>query len=232
MAAQVLEQQQRPPLLGEEFPDFDCETSQGPIKFHEYIKDSWAVLFSHPADYTPVCTTELGMVAKYEDKFKARGVKMIALSCDTVEDHKGWIKDIIAVNDLPGNDLPFPIIADKKRDLALKFGMLDPVEKDAAGLPMTARAVFILGPDRKLKLSLLYPATTGRNFDEIIRVIDSLQLTVNEKLATPANWEAGKDCIIVPSVSDEVAKTKFPKGFTKKEVPSGKSYLRYTPDPR
>nr|DAC74100.1 TPA_exp: peroxiredoxin-6 [Thraustochytrium sp. LLF1b] len=221
-----------PPVLGSVFPDFEVDTTKGPIKFHEYIEGSWAILFSHPADYTPVCTTELGTVAKYADQFAERGVKLAALSCDDVESHKGWIKDILASQQIEGDDLPYPIIADNNRELAVKLGMLDPAEKDAAGLPMTARAVFVINPEKKLALSLLYPATTGRNFDEILRVVDSLQLTANQKVATPANWTAGKDCMVVPSISDEEATTRFPKGFNKVDVPSGKGYIRLTPDPR
>jgi 1-Cys peroxiredoxin 6 len=218
--------------LGTQFPDFEADTSKGPMKFSEYIAGSWAILFSHPADYTPVCTTELGMVSKYYDEFAKRGVKLAALSCDGVESHKGWIKDILAYNELEGDDLPYPIIADDKRELAVKLGMLDPDEKDAAGLPMTCRAVFVIGPDGKLKLSLLYPASTGRNFDEIIRVVDSLQLTANNSCATPANWKAGESCCVLPSVKPEELEAKFPKGVSVAELPSGKQYLRLTADPR
>ncbi|KAJ7334569.1 Peroxiredoxin-6 [Desmophyllum pertusum] len=173
--------------LGDIFPDFNVDTSKGEIHFHTYIKDSWAILFSHPADYTPVCTTELGRVANLVPDFQKRGVKLIALSCDGVESHKGWIKDIKDFSNFQ-EEFPYPIIADEGRELAVKLGMIDPDEKDAQGLPLTARAVFIIGPDKKLKLSLLYPATTGRNFDEILRVIDSLQLTATKKVATPADW--------------------------------------------
>uniref|UniRef100_A0A7S2S2S4 Thioredoxin domain-containing protein n=1 Tax=Mucochytrium quahogii TaxID=96639 RepID=A0A7S2S2S4_9STRA len=184
------------PQLGKEFPDFEAKTSQGDIRWHSYINGSWAILFSHPADFTPVCTTELGMVAAYEDKFKQRGVKLAAISCDPPDEHKKWIKDIIAYKKLKGDDLPYPIIADEKRELVTRLGMLDASEKNAQGLPLAARAVFIIGPDKKLKLSLLYPATTGRDFDEIIRVIDSLQLTANQQVATPANWESGAECMV------------------------------------
>mmetsp|Transcript_15184 Transcript_15184/g.18420 ORF Transcript_15184/g.18420 Transcript_15184/m.18420 type:complete len:227 (-) Transcript_15184:81-761(-) len=221
-----------PPELGKEFPDFSVQTSQGAMKFHEYINGSWAILFSHPADFTPVCTTELGMVAKMAPQFAKRGVKLAALSCNDVDSHKGWIPDILSQQMIKGDDLPYPIIADPDRELAIQLGMLDPDEKNAAGLPMACRAVFIIGPDKKLKLSLLYPATTGRNFDEILRVVDSLQLTAVEKVATPANWTAGKDCMVIPSISNEEAETKFPKGFKVAEMPSGKGYMRFTPDPR
>jgi len=197
---------------------------------HEYIEGSWAILFSHPADYTPVCTTELGTVESYADKFAARGVKLAALSCDSVESHEGWIKDIL--RSIPDKtDLSYPILADDKRELAVKLGMLDPNCLNDAGIPLTARAVFIIGPDKKLKLSLLYPASTGRNFDEIIRVIDSLQLTSNHSVATPANWQQGGQCMVLPGLSDEDASKRFKNGFKPEAVPSGKNYLRYTDDP-
>lgn len=215
--------------LGEVFPTFKASTSKGEIEFHEWIGDSWAILFSHPADYTPVCTTELGRVAKLVPEFEKRGCKLIALSCDSVDSHKGWIKDIQHHSNL--SDFPYPIIADDKRDLAVKFGMLDPDEIGKEGLPLTARCVFIIGPDKKLKLSILYPATTGRNFDEILRVLDSLQLTANKKVATPADWKNGQDCMVLPTVKPEDVPKLFPKGVRIEEVPSGKQYLRYTPQP-
>lgn len=217
------------PKLGDTFPNFEAETTIGTIKFHEWQGDSWAILFSHPADYTPVCTTELGMVNRQIPEFEKRGVKVIALSCDDVESHKGWSKDIEAYTKC--GEVKYPIISDQNRDLAVKLGMLDPEEKDKGGLPLTCRAVFIIGPDKKLKLSLLYPATTGRNFDEILRVIDSLQLTQKNKVATPANWNRGDDCMVIPSVSTEDAKTMFPDMVEVKGIPSGKAYLRITKDP-
>ncbi|XP_033124290.1 peroxiredoxin-6-like, partial [Anneissia japonica] len=195
-----------------------------------YICSRWGILFSHPADYTPVCTTELGMAAKQAPEFKKRGVKMIALSCDSVTDHNGCLEDIKDSSGEAG-DWPYPIIADKNRELAIKFGMLDPEEKDKAGLPLTARCVFIVGPDKKLKLSILYPATTGRNFDEILRVIDSLQLTATKKVATPVNWTHGGKCMVLPSIKKEDESKYFPKGVETVSVPSGKGYLRYTPQP-
>ncbi|XP_076823165.1 peroxiredoxin-6-like [Clavelina lepadiformis] len=215
-------------LLGQEFPNFDVDTTTGKYKIHEFIAGSWAILFSHPADYTPVCTTELGRAAELAPEFKKRGVKMIGFSIDSVEDHKGWIKDIQAYSKV--NDFPYPLIAGT-RQMAKDLGMLDPDELDKKGMPLTARCVFIIGPDKKLKLSLLYPATTGRNFDEILRIIDSLQLTANYKVATPADWKSGDRCMVVPSLSDEEAKARFPKGFDTSQVPSGKSYIRLTPDP-
>ncbi|XP_025114115.1 peroxiredoxin-6-like [Pomacea canaliculata] len=218
------------PNLGDVFPDFEAETSKGKIQFHQAIEGSWAILFSHPADYTPVCTTELARVVKLMDKFKERNCKVFALSCDGVESHIGWSKDVMDYAGEKG-DLPYPIIADEKRNLAVKLGMVDPDEKDAKGLPLTCRAVFIIGPDKRLKLSILYPATTGRNFDEILRVLDSLQLTARNKVATPVDWQTGDKCMVLPSVPEEEAKTLFP-AFEQKSVPSGKGYLRFTPQPK
>eukprot|EP00043_Microstomoeca_roanoka_P016973 m.175988 g.175988 ORF g.175988 m.175988 type:complete len:222 (+) comp16552_c15_seq1:78-743(+) len=218
------------PNLGDVMPNFEADTTHGKIKFHDFVGDGWAILFSHPADYTPVCTTELSSVAKHFADFEKRNTKVIALSCDPVDSHKGWAKDVCAFAGLKG-ELPYPIIADEKRDLAVKLGMLDADEKDAAGMPLTARAVFIIGPDKRLKLSLLYPATTGRNFDEILRVLDSLQLTATHKVATPANWKNGDSVMVLPSIEQKEAEKMFPKGVTVKDVPSGKQYLRMTPQP-
>ncbi|XP_057612618.1 peroxiredoxin-6-like [Chionomys nivalis] len=179
-------------LLGDETPNFEANTTIGPICFHDFLGDSWGILFSHPRDFTPVCTTELGRAAKLAPEFAKMNVKMIALSTDSVEDHLAWSKDINAYNgDEPTEKPPFPIIDDKKRELAILLGMLDPSEKDEKGMPVTARVVFIFGPDKELKLSILYPATTGRNFDEILRVIKSLQLTATKRVATPVDWKRG-----------------------------------------
>jgi len=219
--------------LGCVFPDFEAETTQGTLRFHEWLGDSWGILFSHPADYTPVCTTELARVVDYQDKFKARNVKMIALSCDSVEDHQGWSKDVEHFCQRGGKEkkeLTFPIIADPDRTLAVKFGMLDPDEIDAKGIPLPARAVFVVGADKRLKLSILYPATTGRNFDEIIRVIDSLQLTATKRVATPVDWKAGDRCMVLPNIPPAEAKTIFP-AHEVVDLPSGKTYLRLTPQP-
>ncbi|MFG0246149.1 MAG: peroxiredoxin [Phycisphaerales bacterium JB052] len=205
--------------LGDAAPDFTQESTEGPIHFYDYIDGSWAVLFSHPADFTPVCTTELGAVAKLKGEFDKRNVKVLGLSVDGLSDHESWSKDI---EETQGTKLNFPLIADHDRTVANLYGMIHP----KAHSTLTVRSVFIVGPDKKLKLSLTYPASTGRNFDEILRVIDSLQLTSEYQVATPANWEDGQDCIIVPSVSNEEAETKFPKGF--KEI---KPYLRTTPQP-
>ncbi|KAL8178085.1 UNVERIFIED_CONTAM: Peroxiredoxin-6 [Gekko kuhli] len=220
-------------LLGDEAPNFEAETTHGKIRFHEFLGNSWGILFSHPRDFTPVCTTELGRAAKLAPEFAKRNIKMIALSIDDVNDHLSWCKDINAYNkDQPTEKLPFPIIADSKRELAVKLGMLDPDERDKDGMPLTARVVFVFGPDKKLKLSILYPATTGRNFDEILRVIDSLQLTAAKKVATPVDWKPGDEVMVIPSLSDEEAKKLFPGGVCTKELPSGKKYLRYTSHPK
>lgn len=205
--------------LGDAAPDFTQDSTEGPIHFYDYIDGSWAVLFSHPADFTPVCTTELGTVAKLKGEFDKRNVKVLGLSVDGLSDHESWSKDI---EETQGTKLNFPLIADHDRTVANLYGMIHP----NAHSTLTVRSVFIVGPDKKLKLSLTYPASTGRNFDEILRVIDSLQLTSEYQVATPANWEDGQDCIIVPSVSNEEAEKKFPKGF--KEI---KPYLRTTPQP-
>ncbi len=205
--------------LGDEAPDFTAETTEGTINFHEWLGDGWGVLFSHPADYTPVCTTELGTVAKLKADFGKRNVKVIGVSVDPMEDHRGWINDI---NETQNTTMNFPLIADPDRKVAVAYDMIHPNADDK----MTVRSVFVIGPDKKVKLTLTYPASTGRNFDELLRVIDSLQLTANFSVATPANWNDGDDCIISPAVSDEEAKTKFPKGFN-----AVKPYLRITPQP-
>ncbi|KAH9251840.1 hypothetical protein BASA81_010283 [Batrachochytrium salamandrivorans] len=217
--------------LGEDFPPIAAQSTKGEIKLQEYFANGWGILFSHPADFTPVCTTELNIAATYADEFAKRNCRMLALSCDSVDSHDAWTKDVCFYDGSKFADLPFPILADESREIATKLGMLDPVAKDAAGLPLTCRAVFIVGPDFKLKLSVLYPATTGRNFDELLRVLDSLQLTAQRKLATPADWKHGDECIVVPSVSTEDAQKLFPQGLRIVDLPSSKQYLRFTPDP-
>ena len=192
--------------LGDVAPDFTAQTTEGEISFHNYIGDSWVVLFSHPADYTPVCTTELGTVAKYKAEFEKRNTKVIALSVDGLESHKGWIKDI---NETQNTTVNFPIIADEDKKIAALYDMIHP----NANEKFTVRSVFIIGPDKKIKLMITYPASTGRNFEELLRVIDSLQLTANYSVATPANWKAGEEVVIAPAISNEEAVTKFPKGF-------------------
>jgi alkyl hydroperoxide reductase subunit AhpC len=205
--------------LGDIAPDFSADTTQGHINFHEFIGDSWVLLFSHPADFTPVCTTELGKTALLSGEFQKRNVKPIAISVDSLESHNKWVPDIEEVNSVKMN---FPIIADPEKKVALLYDMIHPNASEKA----TVRSVFVIGPDNKIKLTLTYPASTGRNFTEILRVIDSLQLTANYQVATPADWVNGDDVIIVPAVSNEDALVKFPKGFT-----SVKPYLRKTPQP-
>jgi alkyl hydroperoxide reductase subunit AhpC len=205
--------------LGDTAPNFSASTTEGPIDFHQWLGDSWGVLFSHPADYTPVCTTELGAVAKIKPEFARRNVKVIAVSVDPLDSHHGWTRDI---NETQNCTMNFPIIADEKRQVATAYDMIHPNADDKA----TVRSVFIIGPDKKIKLTLTYPASTGRNFPEILRVIDSLQLSAKHKVATPANWQNTEDCIVSPAVSDSDAEKLFPKGVRKV-----KPYLRYTPQP-
>ena len=205
--------------LGDDAPNFTAQTTEGEINFHEWLGDSWGVLFSHPKDYTPVCTTELGMAARLKPEFDRRGVKIIGLSVDPLDSHDGWAKDI---EETQGTAVNFPMIADADKTVANLYDMIHPNASDTA----TVRSVFVISPDKKIKLTLTYPASTGRNFLEILRVIDSLQLTAQHSVATPANWQDGEDVIIVPAVSDEDAKEKFPKGFT-----AVKPYLRITPQP-
>ena len=205
--------------LGDTAPDFTAQTTDGEINFHEWIGDNWAVLFSHPKDYTPVCTTELGMAAKLKPEFDKRNTKIIGLSVDPLDSHEGWAKDI---EETQGAKVNFPMIADSDRRVSDLYDMIHPNANDT----FTVRSVFVIDPNKKVKLTLTYPASTGRNFDELLRVIDSLQLTADYSVATPVNWKDGEDCIIIPAVSDEDAKEKFPAGFT-----TIKPYLRTTPQP-
>ncbi|MBL9138786.1 MAG: peroxiredoxin [Verrucomicrobiales bacterium] len=205
--------------LGDTAPDFSAETTTGPIRFHEWLGSGWGVLFSHPADYTPVCTTELGAVARLKPEFDRRGVKCAAISVDPLDSHHGWIADI---NETQSTQVNFPIIADPDRSVARLYGMIHPNTDDKA----TVRSVFIIGPDKKIKLTLTYPMSCGRNFAEILRVIDSLQLTSKHKVATPADWQHGQDCIVTLAVKDEEIPALFPKGVRKP-----RPYLRYTPQP-
>jgi alkyl hydroperoxide reductase subunit AhpC len=206
--------------LGDTAPDFTAETTEGPIRFHEWIGNGWCVLFSHPKDFTPVCTTELGYMAKIKPEFEKRGVKILGLSVDPVGSHKEWSKDI---QETQGHAPNYPLIADPDRKVADLYDMIHPNALDT----LTVRSVFVIGPDKKVKLTLTYPASTGRNFDEILRAIDSLQLTAKHSVATPVNWKHGEDVIIVPSLSDEDAKKKFPSGWK-----AQKPYLRIVPQPR
>ena len=205
--------------LGDIAPDFKAKTSQGEISFHEWLGNNWGLLFSHPADFTPVCTTELGRTAKLKDEFDKRNVKVIALSVDSIESHNSWIPDI---NETQQTSVNFPIIADEDRVISNLYDMIHPNADNSA----TVRSVFIIGPDKKVKLTLTYPATTGRNFDEILRVIDSLQLTANFSVSTPADWKDGDDCIVVTAIKTEDIPIKFPKGH--KVI---RPYLRTTPQP-
>jgi thioredoxin-dependent peroxiredoxin len=205
--------------LGDEAPNFTAETTEGRIDFHQWLGSGWGILFSHPADYTPVCTTELGAVAKMKTEFDRRNCKVIAVSVDPLDAHRGWIGDI---NETQNTQMNFPIIADPDRKVAALYDMIHP----NADTTFTVRSVFIIGPDKKIKLTLTYPASTGRNFVELLRVIDSLQLTAKFKVATPANWNHGEECIIVTAVKDDEIAAQFPKGHRRV-----KPYLRYTPQP-
>jgi alkyl hydroperoxide reductase subunit AhpC len=205
--------------LGDTAPNFKAQTSEGPIDFYEYLGNGWGILFSHPADYTPVCTTELGKTALLSDEFAKRNTKVLAVSVDPLDKHEGWIKDI---NETQKTTVNFPLIADSDRNVATLYDMIHP----NASATATVRSLFIIGPDKLVKLIITYPASTGRNFVEVLRVLDSLQLTANYSVATPADWKEGEDVIVVPAVSTEDAIKKFPKG-----VKVIKPYLRYTPQP-
>jgi thioredoxin-dependent peroxiredoxin len=215
--------------IGDTAPDFEAETTEGRIRFHDWIGDSWAVLFSHPKDFTPVCTTELGYMAKIKPEFDRRNVKIIGLSVDSTGDHEGWSKDI---EETQGHAPNYPIIGDPDYNVSKLYGMLpastsgDPKERTPAD-NQTVRNVFVIGPDKTIKLVLVYPMTTGRNFDEVLRVIDSMQLTANHKVATPVNWKQGEDVIIAGSVSDEEAKKTYPEGWK-----APRPYIRIVPQPR
>jgi alkyl hydroperoxide reductase subunit AhpC len=206
--------------LGDIAPDFEIDSTEGHIQFHKWLGESWGVLFSHPKNFTPICTTELGYAAKLKPEFDKRGVKIIGLSVDQLANHEVWAADI---KETQGHAVNFPVIADPDRKVADLYGMIHPNANDT----LTVRSVFVIGPDKKIKLSLTYPASTGRNFDEILRVIDSLQLTAKHQVATPVNWKHGEDVVIIPSVSDEDAKAKFPAGWK-----TLKPYLRVVPQPQ
>jgi alkyl hydroperoxide reductase subunit AhpC len=214
--------------IGDEAPDFTAETTQGPIRFHEWIGNGWAILFSHPKDFTPVCTTELGYMAGLVPEFTKRNCKIIGLSVDPVDDHRRWLKDI---EETQGHAVTYPLIGDRDLKVAMLYDMIHPnasaTQPRTAADNATVRSVFVVGPDKKVKAMLTYPMSTGRNFDEVLRLLDSIQLTAKHKLATPVNWRQGEDVIIVPSVSDADAKQQFPKGWR-----APKPYLRYVPQPK
>lgn len=205
--------------LGEIAPNFTAKTTQGELNLYDYLGENWGILFSHPADFTPVCTTELGTVAKLKPEFEKRNTKVLALSIDDLESHHEWIKDI---NETQNTEVNYPLIADEDRAVAEAYGMINPGITNK----VTVRSVFVIGPDKKVKLTLTYPPSTGRNFDELLRVLDSLQLTAYHSVATPANWNSGQDVVISPAITDEQIPEKFPKGYRKI-----KDYLRLTPQP-
>jgi thioredoxin-dependent peroxiredoxin len=214
--------------IGDTAPDFTVDTTQGPIKFHEWIGDGWAILFSHPKDFTPVCTTELGYMAGLKPEFDKRNTKIIGLSVDPVDDHKRWLKDI---EETQGHAVTYPLIGDRDLKVAMLYDMIHPnasaTQPRTAADNATVRSVFLIGPDKKVKAMLTYPMSTGRNFDEVLRLLDSIQLTAKHKVATPVNWKHGEDVIIVPSVSDDEAKQKYPQGWK-----SPKPYIRVIPQPK
>jgi alkyl hydroperoxide reductase subunit AhpC len=205
--------------LGDTAPDFTADSTEGTIRFHEWLGDSWGILFSHPKDFTPVCTTELGEVARLKAEFDKRNTKVIGVSVDSVASHESWLNDI---EDATGQRLNYPLLGDEDHKVADLYGMIHPNANDT----LTVRSVFVIGPDKKVKLTITYPASTGRNFEEILRVIDSLQLTSDYSVSTPVNWRDGEDVIIAPAIDDDTAKERFPKGFR-----TIKPYLRYTPQP-
>lgn len=212
--------------IGDTVPNMELESTQGPIRIHDFVGDGYAIIFSHPADFTPVCTTEMAAMAGYAKEFERRGVKLLGISCDDVQSHKEWIKDIEAYK--PGSNLTYPIMADPDREAIKQLNMVDPDEKDASGVNLPSRALHIIGPDKKVKLSFLYPACTGRNMDEVLRAVDSLLTVAKHKVATPANWKPGECVVVEPSMSDEEAKKMFPQGFETADLPSKKGYLRFT----
>ncbi|CAA7405872.1 unnamed protein product [Spirodela intermedia] len=212
--------------IGDTIPDLDVDTTHGHFRIHDYVNGGWAIIFSHPGDFTPVCTTELGKIASNAEEFERRGVKLLGLSCDDLQSHREWIKDIEAYT--PGCKVGYPIVADPKREVLKELNMVDPDEKDSTGAHIPSRALHIIGPDKKVKLSFLYPATTGRNVDEVLRVVDALQKSASHPVATPANWKSGEPVAISPSVSDEDARKMFPQGYQTADLPSKKGYLRFT----
>ncbi|CAN1806264.1 1-Cys peroxiredoxin [Linum perenne] len=220
--------------IGDTVPNLEVESTHGVIKLHDFVSNSWTILFSHPGDFTPVCTTELGKMAAHAPEFEKRGVKLLGLSCDDVLSHVEWIKDVEAFTVRynshlqPGSKVTYPIISDPKREVIKQLNMVDPDEKDPSGNNVPSRALHIVGPDKKVKLSFLYPASTGRNMDEVMRVVESLQRAAKHKIATPADWKPGEAVVISPSVSNEEADKMFPQGYKTADLPSNKGYLRFT----
>nr|AAL88710.1 1-cys peroxiredoxin [Xerophyta viscosa] len=212
--------------IGDTIPNLELDTTQGRIKIHDYVGNGYVILFSHPGDFTPVCTTELGKMAAYADEFSKRGVKLLGLSCDDVQSHKEWIKDIEAYT--PGCHVKYPIAADPTREIIQQLNMVDPDETESSKCAVPSRALHIIGPDKRIKLSFLYPASTGRNMDEVLRAVESLQQAAKHKVATPANWKPGEPVVIKPDVSSEEAKKLFPQGYKSVDLPSKKDYLRFT----
>ncbi|KAL5198182.1 hypothetical protein ABZP36_001694 [Zizania latifolia] len=212
--------------LGDTVPNLELDSTHGKIRIHDFVGHGYAIIFSHPGDFTPVCTTELSAMAGYAKEFEKRGVKLLGISCDDVKSHKEWIKDIEAYK--PGNRVTYPIMADPDRQAIRQLNMVDPDEKDSDGGELPSRALHIVGPDKKVKLSILYPACAGRNIDEVVRAVDALQTAAKHAVATPANWRPGERVVIPPGVSDEEARRKFPKGFDTADLPSRKGYLRFT----
>lgn len=211
--------------IGDTVPNLELDSTHGKIRIHDYVGNGYVILFSHPGDFTPVCTTELAAMANYAKEFEKRGVKLLGISCDDVQSHKEWTKDIEAYK--PGSKVTYPIMADPDRSAIKQLNMVDPDEKDAEG-QLPSRTLHIVGPDKKVKLSFLYPSCTGRNMDEVVRAVDSLLTAAKHKVATPANWKPGECVVIAPSVSDDEAKKMFPQGFETADLPSKKGYLRFT----
>ncbi|KAJ4956365.1 hypothetical protein NE237_013148 [Protea cynaroides] len=212
--------------IGDTLPNLEVETTCGKFMLHDFVGQDWVIIFSHPGDFTPVCTTELAKVAAYTEKFEERGVKLLGLSCDDIQSHNNWIKDIESYSG--GCKVKFPIIADPKREIIKELNMVDPDEKDATGKEVPSRALHVVAGNKMVKLSILYPATIGRNVDEILRAVDALQKTANHKVGTPVNWKPDELVMIHPSVSDDQVNEMFPRGYYAPEVPSGKDYLRFT----
>eukprot|EP00045_Choanoeca_perplexa_P001985 m.22532 g.22532 ORF g.22532 m.22532 type:complete len:226 (+) comp11262_c0_seq1:121-798(+) len=219
------------PNLGDIIPNFDCQSTMGDLQVHEYLGDSWGLFVSHPGDFTPVCTTELGIMAHLYPEFEARNVKVLCLSADSVDMHHQWTQDVLAQAGLDTDTLPFPILADERREISVRLGILDADFKDKAGIPLTARGTFIISPDKRIKFSANYPGALGRNFDELLRVIDAIQLIEYKQVCIPGNWTQGNECMPSPFVPPEEFENTYPKGVSVQDMPSGKEYMYYTPQP-